>query len=78
MKVADNILCQINGRKRIRCWNPSAHKVLHVFPDTHPRARKAQAPIDLDELLRSGFVEGKLSIYVKPSYCDKVKHILYR
>ena len=41
--VADNVLGQRYGRKRVRCWPPSAHSALHVFPDAHPRARKAQA-----------------------------------
>jgi hypothetical protein len=45
--VADNVLVQMHGRKRIRVWPPSCHANLHVFPDAHPRARKSQImPID--------------------------------
>lgn len=44
--VADNVLFQVVGRKRVRVWNPSQHFAMHVFPDAHPRARKAQASID--------------------------------
>ena len=48
--VADNVLCQLSGLKRVRCWRPDAHHALHVFPDTHPRARKAQAPVDMADM----------------------------
>lgn len=41
--VADNVLMQGHGRKRVRLWPPTAHFDLQVFPDSHPRARKAQA-----------------------------------
>ena len=34
------------GRKRFRLWGPDAHTALKVFPDAHPRARKAQVLID--------------------------------
>lgn len=44
--VADNVLFQVVGRKRVRVWNPSQHFAMHVFPDAHPRSRKAQASID--------------------------------
>ena len=58
--VADNILGQCAGAKRVRCWAPSAHWALHPFPDAHPLARKAQIAIadlpapDLDVLLEPG------------------------
>ncbi len=44
--VADNVICQLFGTKRIRCYNPSAASALHVFPDAHPRARKSQVDFD--------------------------------
>ena len=37
---------QVHGRKRFRLWGPDAHAALQVFPDAHPRARKAQVLID--------------------------------
>eukprot|EP00501_MAST-03F_sp_TOSAG23-6_P001756 GSMAST32.ASY1.ANO1.1833.1 assembled CDS len=40
--VSNNILTQIFGKKRFRLWGPDAHLSLRVFPDAHPRARKAQ------------------------------------
>ena len=43
--VSNNILVQLGGRKRVRLWAPSAHHALQVFPDAHPRARKAQVRI---------------------------------
>jgi len=32
--------------KRVRIWSPSFHWQMHVFPDSHPLARKAQIDID--------------------------------
>jgi len=46
--VADNILGQCLGTKRIRCWAPSSHWAMTPFPDAHPLARKAQ--IDVEEM----------------------------
>ena len=46
--VADNILGQCIGTKRIRCWAPSSHWAMTPFPDAHPLARKAQ--IDIHEM----------------------------
>ena len=45
--VADNVLVQLYGSKRVRCFHPAAACALHVFPDAHPRARKSQ--VDFDE-----------------------------
>lgn len=45
--VANNVILQLYGSKRIRCFHPSlgvSH--LHVFPDAHPRARKSQVDFD--------------------------------
>mmetsp|Transcript_16653 Transcript_16653/g.40467 ORF Transcript_16653/g.40467 Transcript_16653/m.40467 type:complete len:462 (+) Transcript_16653:216-1601(+) len=50
--VADNIICQMFGTKRIRCYNPSSARALHVFPDAHPRARKSQVDFDHPNLER--------------------------
>ncbi len=44
--VADNVICQLFGTKRIRCYSPKAASALHVFPDAHPRARKSQVNFD--------------------------------
>ena len=44
--VADNVLVQLHGSKRVRCFHPGAAWALHVFPDAHPRARKSQVNFD--------------------------------
>ncbi len=44
--VADNVIVQLFGSKRIRCFSPKAASALHVFPDAHPRARKSQVNFD--------------------------------
>ena len=40
--VADNFFVQCDGRKHFLVWPPSSAEALRVFPDAHPRARKAQ------------------------------------
>ena len=50
--VADNVICQLFGTKRIRCYNPCTASALHVFPDAHPRARKSQVDFDHPNLER--------------------------
>ena len=58
--VADNVLGQCLGTKRIRCWAPSSHWAMTPFPDAHPLARKAQVDVeampdpDLDVILEPG------------------------
>ena len=45
--VANNIILQLHGTKRVRCYSPSLGvRHLHVFPDAHPRARKSQVDFD--------------------------------
>jgi hypothetical protein len=44
--VADNVIVQLFGTKRIRCYPPKAATALYVFPDAHPRARKSQVNFD--------------------------------
>jgi hypothetical protein len=44
--VADNVIVQLYGSKRIRCYAPDAFAELYVFPDAHPRARKSQVNFD--------------------------------
>ena len=44
--VADNVIAQLHGTKRVRIWPPRAVEALHVFPDAHPRARKSQVDFD--------------------------------
>lgn len=47
--VANNIIVQLYGTKRIRCYPPSMGIYnLHVFPDNHPKARKSQVDFDYD------------------------------
>jgi len=47
--VANNIIVQLYGTKRIRCYPPSMGVYnLHVFPDNHPKARKSQVDFDYD------------------------------
>jgi len=47
--VANNIILQLYGTKRIRCYPPSMGIYnLHVFPDNHPKARKSQVDFDYD------------------------------
>ena len=48
--VADNVICQMFGTKRVRCYNPGLARTLHVFPDAHPRARKSQVDFDDPDL----------------------------
>ena len=43
--VSHNMFAQLDGTKRFRLWPPDRHGELWVFPDAHPRARKAQRPI---------------------------------
>lgn len=50
--VANNLFVQLEGTKRFRCWGPGAHCALHVYPDAHPRARKAQLDVDAINLAR--------------------------
>ncbi len=46
--VANNIIVQLYGTKRIRCYPPSVGIYnLHVFPDAHPKARKSQVDFDM-------------------------------
>ena len=40
--VSHNMFAQLDGTKRFRLWPPDRHGELRVFPDAHPRARKAQ------------------------------------
>ena len=45
--VADNIIVQLYGTKRIRIYPPIVGVFhLHVFPDAHPKARKSQVDFD--------------------------------
>lgn len=44
--VADNVIVQLFGSKRIRCYAPEQAAELYVFPDAHPRARKSQVNFD--------------------------------
>lgn len=44
--VADNVIVQLHGNKRIRLYPPSAACALHVFPDAHSKARKSQVNFD--------------------------------
>ncbi|KAL3932871.1 MAG: hypothetical protein SGBAC_010645, partial [Bacillariaceae sp.] len=55
--VANNVILQLFGTKRIRCFAPHAGVThLHVFPDAHPRARKSQVNLDVlvDDLQQQG------------------------
>ena len=40
--VADNTFVQLSGEKEFWIWPPEVHLALHLFPDSHPRSRKAQ------------------------------------
>ena len=40
--VADNTFVQLSGEKEFWIWPPEVHAALHIFPDSHPRSRKAQ------------------------------------
>ena len=44
--VSDNVLTNVLGKKRVRVYSPASHKTFNVFPDSDPRARKAQIPLD--------------------------------
>ncbi|CAJ1928231.1 unnamed protein product [Cylindrotheca closterium] len=48
--VANNVILQLHGTKRIRCFPPHVGVThLHVFPDAHPRARKSQVKFETDD-----------------------------
>ena len=50
--VADNIIVQLYGTKRIRIYPPSVGVYnLHVYPDAHPKARKSQVDFDFADNL---------------------------
>eukprot|EP00956_Cyclotella_meneghiniana_P018416 scaffold30636_cov100-Cyclotella_meneghiniana.AAC.5 len=62
--VADNIIVQLYGTKRVRIYHPIVGvNNLHVFPDAHPKARKSQVDFDFvvnggsddDEVMRQRF-----------------------
>ena len=44
--VADNTFVQLSGEKEFLLWPPEAHAALHLFPDCHPRSRKAQLDLE--------------------------------
>eukprot|EP00041_Stephanoeca_diplocostata_P030725 m.937121 g.937121 ORF g.937121 m.937121 type:complete len:203 (+) comp23813_c1_seq14:702-1310(+) len=46
--VSHNLFTQVHGSKRFRLWGPQHHWEMQVFPDAHPRARKAQRQVDAD------------------------------
>ena len=48
--VADNAFVQVSGRKEFLLYPPSAATALHLYPDAHPRARKAQVCIEDPDL----------------------------
>ena len=50
--VADNTFVQMHGEKEFLLWPPSAAAAMHVYPDSHPRARKAQADVEAPDLSR--------------------------
>lgn len=68
--VADNVLVQLFGTKRVRCYHPEAAWALHVFPDAHPRARKSQVNFDEPDHARfphfSSLPSPVLDIVLKP------------
>ncbi len=52
--VADNIVVQLFGTKRIRIYTPSVGVYnLHVYPDAHPKARKSQVDFDYADFSNS-------------------------
>ena len=62
--VADNIIVQLHGTKRVRIYHPIVGvNNLHVYPDAHPKARKSQVDFDFvanghsddDEIMRQRF-----------------------
>lgn len=48
--VANNVILQLYGTKRVRVWRPSDGVFrLHTYPDSHPRARKSQVDLDVND-----------------------------
>lgn len=48
--VANNVILQLHGSKRVRVWRPSDGVYrLHTYPDAHPRSRKSQVDLDVDD-----------------------------
>ena len=44
--VADNVFVNLSGSKEFLLWPPQSSGELHLFPDAHPRARKAQVCVE--------------------------------
>eukprot|EP00051_Salpingoeca_urceolata_P009754 m.118520 g.118520 ORF g.118520 m.118520 type:complete len:386 (+) comp16434_c0_seq2:2265-3422(+) len=51
--VLHNTFVQLHGTKRFTCLAPSHAEGISFYPDTHPRARKAQTHINLQNQLTS-------------------------
>uniref|UniRef100_A0A7S0P529 JmjC domain-containing protein n=1 Tax=Calcidiscus leptoporus TaxID=127549 RepID=A0A7S0P529_9EUKA len=49
--VADNVFVQLEGEKEFLLYPPHAADALHVYPDAHPRARKAQLCVETPDAL---------------------------
>lgn len=43
--MSANVLVQMLGEKTVELWPPLSAAALHVYPDSHPRARKSQADV---------------------------------
>ncbi|KAL3906833.1 MAG: hypothetical protein SGPRY_010399 [Prymnesium sp.] len=50
--VADNVFVQCWGTKEFLLYPPSAADALHVYPDSHPRARKSQVCLERPDFER--------------------------
>ena len=69
--VANNIIIQLCGTKRIRIYPPIMGVYnLHVFPDAHQKARKSQ--IDFDHVVTAGEDDDDMICKRFPHYFDNI------
>jgi len=68
--VKDNVLCQVEGKKRVRVWRRGVKGVV-MYPDAHGRARKAQRTLEdagLPEPDVDVVIEGDTGVQI-PAFC---------
>lgn len=71
--VANNIVVQLYGTKRIRCYAPIAGVYnLHVYPDAHAKARKSQVDFDYNMGSDSGGDDASMMQKRYPHYYSNI------
>jgi hypothetical protein len=70
--VSDNLFIQLHGEKEFSLYPPAAARALHLHPDSHPRARKAQlclAAPDLAVHPEGAALPPPLRLLLRPGDC---------